>query len=181
MDSGARSRSLGSTFFAESKMSRSTRIALALTFTASVASTVTAEAQSAHAVKAPDSGFTPAQIAGLYQMVDPRGYADVLTAVTYLRLLPDGRSRLEGVAVSDVNGAIAAHTEIAAYHRTPWAIKGSAAGPELCFDVAGKSQCEQVERDPATNDLLLFSTTRPRGHADLRLHRIGAAPARIHS
>jgi hypothetical protein len=60
-------------------------------------------------------------------------------------------------------------------------VKQTSAGPELCFDVAGKSQCAQLERDPATNDLLLYDSTRPRGHADLRLHRLGAATARAGS
>jgi hypothetical protein len=125
----------------------------------------------AQSVNSPLS-LNTANIAGLYQMLDPRGYADAFTAATYLRLLPDGRSRLEGVVVTDVNGSINSQSEIGAFHRTPWAVRETAAGPELCFDVAGKSQCAQVERDPATNDLLLYSTTRPRGHADLRLHKI---------
>jgi hypothetical protein len=138
----------------------------------------TADGQGAKAVREPDAGFTASSIAGLYQMLDPRGYADPLAAAAYLRLLPDGRSRLEGVVVSDVNGSINSRTEIGSFHRTPWAISPTAAGPELCFDVAGKSHCEQIERDLATSDLLLYDPARPRGRPDLRLHRVGAPPGR---
>jgi len=140
-----------------------------------------ANAQDAKSVSAPDAGLSASSIAGLYQMLDPRGYADPLAAAAFLRLLPDGRSRLEGVVVSDVNGSITSQTEIGRFHRTPWAVKQTQAGPELCFDVAGKSQCAQVERDPATSDLLLYDPARPRGHADLRLHRIGATTGRTGS
>lgn len=140
-----------------------------------------ANAQSVKAISAPDAGLSASGIAGLYQMMDPRGYADPLAAAAYLRLLPDGRSRLESVVVSDANGTITSKTEIGKFHRTPWVVKQTAAGHELCFDVAGKSQCDQVERDPATNDLLLYDVTRPRGHADLRLHRVGAVTGRTAS
>jgi hypothetical protein len=139
-----------------------------------VAALNSAAGQNAQNVRTPEAGLTAANIAGLYQMLDPRGYADPLSAATYLRLLPDGRSRLAGVHVSDVNGSISSQIEIGSYHRNPWMIRSSAAGPELCFDVAGKSQCAQVERDLATSDLLLYDAARPRGHADLRLHRVGS-------
>jgi hypothetical protein len=138
-----------------------------------------AQVHSTHDVRNPDAGFTVANIAGLYQMLDPRGYADPLTAATYLRLLPDGRSRLEGVIVSDVNGSIDSKIEVGSYHRNPWQLRSTLAGEELCFDVAGKSHCAQVERDLATNDLLLFDIQRPRGHADLRLHQINHSQSRI--
>jgi hypothetical protein len=136
-----------------------------------------ATGQRSQNVREPNAHLTANEIAGLYQMLDPRGYADAFAAATYLRLLPDGRSRLEGVVVSDVNGSIKSVTEIGNYHRTRWTIQRTAAGPELCFDVAGKSLCSQVERDLATNDLLLFNTARPRAHADLRLHRIRSQQA----
>lgn len=156
-----------------------TRTAGALTFAGILFGVTATQAQSPRSAKSPDSGITASNIAGLYQMIDPRGYADPLAAATYLRLLPDGRSRLEGVLVSDVGGSISSKTEIGGYHRNPWAIRSTAAGQELCFDVGGKSQCAQVERDLATSDLLLFDTARPRGHADLRLHQIGRSLARI--
>ena len=138
-----------------------------------------AQTQSATNIRNPDAGLTVANISGLYQMVDPRGYADPLTAATYLRLLPDGRSRLEGVIVSDVNGSIQSKIEVASYHKNPWQLRDTPAGKELCFDVAGKSHCAQVENDLATNDLLLFDTSRPRGHADLRLHKIIPSQSRM--
>ena len=140
-----------------------------------------ANAQSVKAVSSPDAGLSASNIAGLYQMMDPRGYADPLAAAAYLRLLPDGRSRLESVVVSDKNGSINSQTEIGKFPRTPWVVKQTSAGHELCFDVAAKSQCAQVERDPATNDLLLYDATRPRGHADLRLHRVGVVTRRTGS
>jgi hypothetical protein len=154
-------------------------IVFAVTTVAALAGS-SASAQSAQEVRAPDARLTVAAVAGLYQMLDPRGYADGLAAAAYLRLLPDGRSRTEGVIVTDANGAITARTQVGEYHRLPWAIRQTAAGPELCFSVGGKTQCAQVERDPATSDLLLYDTARPRGHADLRLHRVGSAiaPAR---
>lgn len=129
--------------------------------------------------KNPDAGIAAGNIVGLYQMLDPRGYADPLAAATYLRLLPDGRSRLEGVIVSDLGGSIHSTTEIGSYHRNPWTVRSTPAGPELCFDAGGKSKCGQIERDPATGDLLLFDAARPRGRADLRLHRIAPTQARI--
>jgi hypothetical protein len=131
-------------------------------------------AQTTQSVNAAPSDLTSGSVAGLYQMLDPRGYADALTAATYLRLLPDGRSRLEAIMVKDAGGSITSQTEIGTFHRTPWSVRQTPGGPELCFDAAGKSQCAQVERDAATNDLLLYSTTRPRGRADLRLHKIAA-------
>jgi hypothetical protein len=149
-------------------------IALLAVFTA-------ANGQTVNSVNAPDAGLSAAKIAGLYQMVDPRGYADPLAAAAYLRLLPDGRSRLEAIVVSDVSGSISSRTEIGDFHRTPWAVRQTQAGPELCFDVAGKSQCAQVERDLATSDLLLYDPARPRGHADLRLHRVGSSATRTGS
>ena len=161
-------------------MGSATRIAFALGFVLIVSGTGTAaQAQSASAGKTPDAGFTVSNIAGLYQMVDPRGYADPLTAATYLRLLADGRSRLEGVIVSDIGGSINARTEIGSYHRNPWRLRSTPAGEELCFDVGGKSKCAQVERDLATNDLLLFDASRPRGHADLRLHHAARTQAAL--
>jgi hypothetical protein len=162
-------------------MKNRTRNTFALVTVAFLWAVSSTSAQSIKAVASPDAGLSASNIAGLYQMLDPRGYADSLVAATYLRLFPDGRSRLEGVVVSDVNGSISSKTEIGNFHRTPWAVKQTSAGPELCFDVAGKSQCAQLERDPATNDLLLYDSTRPRGHADLRLHRLGAATARAGS
>jgi hypothetical protein len=129
-------------------------------------------AQAALAVHEPDAGFTPAAVAGLYQMLDPRGYADALSAATYLRLLPDGRSRTEAVHVVDEQGVLTAFTETGIVHKLPWAIRSGAGGKELCFDVATKLQCGQMERDLATGDLLLYDTARPRGRPDLRLHRI---------
>ncbi len=138
-----------------------------------------AQSPSATNIRNPDAGLTVANISGLYQMVDPRGYADPLTAATYLRLLPDGRSRLEGVTVLDINGSIQSKVEVGSYHRNPWQLRDTSAGRELCFDVAGKSHCAQVERDLATNDLLLFDASRPRGHADLRLHKIIPSQSRM--
>lgn len=159
-----------------------TRIACCLSLAGVfLAASNSAAAQSARTVHEPNAGLTTTSIAGLYQMVDPRGLADPLAAATYLRLLPDGRSRLEGVMVSDANGSITSRTEIGNFHRNPWAIHSTAAGPELCFDVGGKTQCDQVERDLATNDLLLYDAARPRGRADLRLHRVGQTRARTAS
>ena len=132
----------------------------------------TASSQNSRVVREPDAGFTVGTVAGLYQMLDPRGYADALDAATYLRLLPDGRSRLEGVLISDTNGAISARTVIRDFHRSPWIIRRTPAAAELCFEVGRKLQCSQIERDPATGDLLLYDVARPRGHADLRLHRV---------
>ena len=160
--------------------SRVTRSFLFAVVSAVTLASATAGAQSAQVVREPDAGLTVGAVAGLYQMLDPRGYADGLTAATYLRLLPDGRSRLEAVLVADGNGVISARTDVSEYHRSPWAIRRTTAGPELCFEVAGKTKCSQVERDLATGDLLLYDATRPRGHADLRLHRVSPAvtPAR---
>lgn len=141
----------------------------------------TANGQGVKAVREPDAGLSASTIAGLYQMIDPRGYADPLAAATYLRLLPDGRSRLEAVVVADMNGSINSRTNIGSFHRTPWAIKLTPAGPELCFDVVAKSHCAQVERDLVTNDLLLYDAARPRGRADLRLHRVDAPSSRTGS
>jgi hypothetical protein len=136
---------------------------------------VLAGAQVSIAWQEPSAGFTPAAVAGLYQMLDPRGYADPLAAATYLRLLPDKRSRLEGVIVSDVQGAVSPRVEVGPFAHTPWEIRNATGGAELCFEVAGKLTCGQMEREPATGDLLLFSTSRPRGRADLRLHRIDSS------
>lgn len=155
-----------------------TRAASALSVTA-ILFGATNTAQGQIGAKNPDAGFATSNIVGLYQMLDPRGYADPLAAATYLRLLPDGRSRLEGVIVSDLGGTISSTTEIGSYHRNPWTVRSTPAGAELCFDAGGKSKCAQIERDPVTGDLLLFDTARPRGHADLRLHRIAPAQARI--
>jgi hypothetical protein len=141
----------------------------------------TAGGQTVQPAREPSAGLTARDIAGLYQMLDPRGHADPFAAATYLRLLPDGRSRLEGVIVSDVNGSISSRTEISSFHRTPWLVRSVASGPELCLDVAGKSHCTQMERDLATNDLLLYDPARPRGRADLRLHKVAAASPRAGS
>src|SRR5437868_5421454 len=79
-----------------------------------------AHAQIAKPISAPSAGLSAPEIAGLYQMVDPRGVADPITTATFLRLLPDGRSRLEAVMVSDISGAITSRTEVGQYHRDPW-------------------------------------------------------------
>jgi hypothetical protein len=157
---------------------RGTRTVLFAVVSAFALASATAGAQSAQVVREPDAGLTVGAVAELYQMLDPRGYADGLTSATYLRLLPDGRSRLEAVLVSDTNGTISARTDVGEFHRSPWTIRRSAASPELCFEVAGKTHCSQVERDLGTADLLLYDATRPRGHADLRLHRVGQSGPR---
>jgi hypothetical protein len=157
--------------------SRNGRVRLAVLVLGAVTTASRVGAQTEQVVHEPDAGFNPAAVAGLYQMLDPRGYADALTAATYLRLLPDGRSRTEGVRITDEQGVIAATTEIGLIHELPWAVRSGAGGKELCFDVAGKLQCGQMERDLATGDLLLYDTARPRGRPDLRLHRVTSAVA----
>ncbi len=92
-----------------------------------------ANSQTVKAVSAPNAVLSATNIAGLYQMIDPRGYADPLAAAVYLRLLPDGRSRLEGIVVSDLNGSISSRTEIGSFHRTAWAVRQTPSGPELCL------------------------------------------------
>lgn len=154
---------------------RKTFYVIVATFSAALSS---AGGQTVQPARNTNAGLTAPEIAGLYQMLDPRGHADPLAAATYLRLLSDGRSRLEGVIVSDVNGSISSRTEISSFHRTPWLVRSAPSGPELCFDVAGKSRCAQMERAPATNDLSLYDPARPRGRADLRLHKVAVASTR---
>ncbi|MFN2604192.1 MAG: hypothetical protein ABR582_15740 [Gemmatimonadaceae bacterium] len=159
-------------------LTRITRVLTVLMLT--LASTTALHAQATQAA-APNAGLNQRDIAGLYQMMDPRGYADPLTAATYIRLLPDGRSRLEGVIVSDAGGSITARAEIGEFNRSPWSVRRTDVGPELCLSLAGKIECLQVERDLATGDLLLYDAARPRGHADLRLHRADPAAPRVGS
>ena len=162
-------------------MPSSKRTFFFITVPALIAVLNTANGQTTQTVREPSARLTAANIAGLYQMLDPRGHADPFAAAAYLRLLPDGRSRLEGVIVTDVSGSISSRIDIGGFHRTPWAVRSTDAGPELCFDVAGKSQCAQIERDLATDDLLLYDRARPRGRPDLRLHRVGAPSVRTGS
>lgn len=129
-------------------------------------------------------GVRPAELAGLYRMEVP----DVarpgsrlrrpVTEVTFLRLLPDGRSRLENVTLADRAGSVTAAVEVGPIQRRLWDVRvPDAAGrpapalARLCFEHAGALQCERYERDADTGDVSLYAGPNA-ASLTLRLERV---------
>jgi len=155
------------------------RLLLAATAAGTVALTVAARP----APRATDA-TRPAMLAGLYRMEAPERVRPAprlrmpVTEVTFLRLFPDGRSRLENLAVTDRAGAVAADVQVGAMHRHPWEVQtpspSGAPAPalaRLCLEVAGSVVCQRYERDAVTGDVTLFADATA-GSAVLRLERV---------
>ena len=126
----------------------------------------------------------PAELAGLYRMevpeaVRPSGRLRFpATEVTFLRLLPDGRSRLENVTLADRGGTVAAAVEVGPVQAEPWEVRVPAAAgrpapalAQLCFRHAGEARCQRYERDAATGDVALYAGATA-ASLTLRLERV---------
>ncbi len=130
------------------------------------------------------SAERPAELVGLYRMEAPEAVRPSArlrfpaTEVTFLRLMPNGQSRLENVTIADRAGTAAASVEVGPVQAQPWAVRvpsvgGRAAAPlaQLCFQAAGALQCQRYERDDATGDLSLFAGASA-SSVTLRLERV---------
>ncbi len=126
----------------------------------------------------------PAELAGVYRMEIPEASRPSArlrfprTEVTFLRLLPDGRSRLENVTLVDEGGTIAARVEVGPTNGEPWRVRVPVAAgrpasalAELCLTHAGAAQCQRYERDAETGDVSLYAGATA-GSLVLRLERV---------
>ena len=126
----------------------------------------------------------PAELGGVYRLEAPEAVRPSArlrfpaTEVTFLRLLPDGRSRLENVTVRDREGAVVAAVEVGPLHRQRWEVRvptplGQAAPQlaQLCVALGGELTCQRYERDAVTGDVTLFANASA-SSATLRLERV---------
>jgi len=106
----------------------------------------------------------PAEIAGLYWMVPPNVPSTRMLApgreFTYLRLAPDGRSRLENVTVDARGERVAPNVEVGAWSTEKWRVQAASpsAGPQLCWQLGGGGPlaCSVFERDAQSGDITLY-------------------------
>jgi hypothetical protein len=84
--------------------------------------------------KAPD-------LAGLYRIEVPGKVGE--SSIRYLRLLPDGRARVETVLVNTRGAAVNAQAKIGNYSKAGWALKTLEAGlsPQLCLALPEIRSC----------------------------------------
>jgi hypothetical protein len=136
----------------------------------------TASAQTAKAVSV-SAPVRPAGLAGLYRVATPA--MDSSSVITFLRLLPDGRSRLESLHIDTSAGIVRARVEVGAFHRNPWRTKVAAPGasPQLCFEMTKGQSCAAFHMEGSRGDLLLFAPEALWGEPTLVLRRqSGRAP-----
>lgn len=106
----------------------------------------------------------PAEIAGLYWMVPPNVPSTRMLApgreFTYLRLAPDGRSRLENVTVDARGERVAPNVEVGVWSTEKWRVQAASGGtgPMLCWQLGGGGPlaCSVFERDAASGDITLY-------------------------
>lgn len=99
----------------------------------------------------------PATLSGLYRLETPS--PDSRSIITFLRLLPDGRSRLELLRIDDVGPTVRAVVEVGPFHRHPWRTKALAPGasPQLCFEIKRAESCSAFHVEGPRGDILLFA------------------------
>lgn len=126
----------------------------------------------------------PAELVGLYRLDVPEARRPSArlrypaTEVTFLRLLADGRARLENVTLADQGGVVAARVARGPTAARPWAVRTPSPGgrpapalAQLCVPQAGGVTCERYERDAVTGDLVLYAGASA-ASATLRLERV---------
>lgn len=113
----------------------------------------------------------PAELAGLYRMVTPS--TDSTSVIHFLRLFPDGRSRMESVRIDASRAPVRARVEVQTFHRRPWGLKTSSASaaPQLCFEMRTAEACTAFHREMPRGDLHLFAPGAHWGSPTLILRR----------
>jgi beta-lactamase regulating signal transducer with metallopeptidase domain len=103
-----------------------------------------------------------AEIVGLYLMVPPHVPSMKMLApgreFTYLRLAPDGRSRMENVTVDASGDVIAPTVEVARWSTQNWKVIPATAdtAAQLCWELGSRMLCGVYQRDPESGDITLY-------------------------
>jgi hypothetical protein len=119
----------------------------------------------------------PADLVGLYRIDNP--VIDATSTIHYLRLMRDGRSRLESVRIDAAGVPIRASVEIGPFHRHPWSVKTLGEGASnLCFERDAAESCMAFHQEMPRGDLLLFKPDANWGSPTLILRRQGSARSR---
>ena len=109
-------------------------------------------------------------LVGLYRLERPSSIAP--STITFLRLLPDGRSRIETLHI-DAAQTVRATVKVERFNRRPWGLKTVSPGgsPQLCFDLQGTESCSSFHMEMPRRDLLLFAPDANWGAPTLILRR----------
>ena len=109
-------------------------------------------------------GEQPVELAGLYLMVPPDMPSTKMLApgreFTYLRLAPDGRSRMEQVMVDARGERVAPTVDVGPWSVEKWQVQPAAngTGAKLCWQAVGpKVLCNVYARDAKSGDITIYS------------------------
>jgi len=118
------------------------------------------------------------ELASLYRLETPAAIAP--SAIRFLRLLPDGRSRIETVRVDLAAESVRATVSVESFSRRPWRLKtlSPGASPQLCFELGKTESCSAFHMEMPRGDLLLFSSAANWGAPTLILRREAKVPSR---
>lgn len=109
-------------------------------------------------------------LSGLYRLERPSSIAP--SSITFLRLLPDGRSRVETLHI-DGGQSVRASVKVGRFSSRPWGLKtvSPGASPQLCIDVQGTVSCLAFHTEMPRRDILLFAPGANWGEPTLILRR----------
>lgn len=113
----------------------------------------------------------PAGLAGLYRLETPAN--DSSSVITFLRLLPNGRSRIESLHIDASGTALRARVQVGPFSTHPWRTKLVTTGgsPQLCFEIRRAESCAAFHKQGPRGDLLLFAPEALWGEPTLVLRR----------
>jgi len=116
-------------------------------------------------------------LAGLYRLERPSSIAP--STISFLRLLPDGHSRVETLHI-DAAQSVRATVKVGRFSSRLWGLKSVSPGasPKLCFDVQGTESCLAFHIEMPRRDLLLFAPDANWDEPTLILRREPDAPRR---
>ena len=129
----------------------------------------------AQAVAASATPVRPVELAGLYRIENPS--VDSASVIRFLRLFPDGRSRLESVRINAAGAEVRARVTVGLFHRRAWRLNAPSVGAatQLCFELKTIEKCTAFHKEMPSGDLLLFAPEANWGSPSLTLRRQGSS------
>ena len=125
---------------------------------------------------APAVSTNPPELAGLYRLEVPATVAP--STITFLRLLPNGRSRVETLHIDPHAARIRATVKVEPFSHRPWKLKEVSPGrsPQFCFALREVESCSAFHVEGPRSDLLLFGPNANWGSPTLILRREQETP-----
>jgi hypothetical protein len=132
---------------------------------------VVARPASAQVTPTTISSPRPLELAGLYRMESPM--APAMSEILFLRLFPNGRSRVESVVIDTKGESVRTSVKVGGFHRWPWRLKTlqPGASPYICFEIKEAESCTAFHQEGPRRDLLLFGPDAAWGSPTLILRR----------